>query len=176
MHPIQIQRTAQKQRAGLLKVLQVTLLSALLSCLMLSVSIRAASAGDLAIIVNSSVDVDNLSLAEVRQIFLGDKQFWTDDLRVTLLVRAPVAHERDVVLKSIYRMTEAQFRQYWISKVFRAETPTGPKIVYSSDMAADLVEQIPGSITFIDVSQVPEGAKVLRIDGKLPGEKGYPLH
>ena len=165
-----------KLRARLNGILTATLLSTVLTCLVLSVSIRAATAGDIAIIINSSVDVDNLSLAEVRQIFLGDKQFWTDDLRVTLLVRAPVAHERDVVLKTIYRMTEAQFRQYWISKVFRAETPTGPKIVYSSDMAADLVEQIPGSITFIDVAQVPEGAKVLRIDGKLPGEKGYPLH
>ena len=28
-------------------------------------------------------------------------------------------------------MTEAQFRQHWIGKVFRAETPSGPKIVAS---------------------------------------------
>ena len=28
-------------------------------------------------------------------------------------------------------MTEAQFRQHWIGKVFRADTPSGPKIVYS---------------------------------------------
>jgi len=56
-----------------------------------------------------------------------------------------VARERDVVLKVIYGMTEAQFRQYWISKIFRLETSSGPKIVYSTEMAAELVTAIPGA-------------------------------
>lgn len=135
-----------------------------------------AFASDIAIVVHPDVPVENLTFAEVRKLLMGDRQFWNSDLRVTLLVRAPIARERDVVLKTIYQMTEARFRQYWIAKVFRAETPVGPKIVYSSDMAIDLVAQIPGSITFVDASQIPEGLKVLKINGHLPGEKGYPLH
>jgi len=51
-----------------------------------------------------------------------------------------------------------------------------PKIVYSNEMAVDLVNRIPGAITFIDVSQMSNRLKVVRIDGRLPGEKGYPLH
>jgi hypothetical protein len=43
-------------------------------------------------------------------------------------------------------------------------------------MAADLVNRIPGAITFIDASQVGRGLKVVKIDGQLPGQKGYPLH
>jgi hypothetical protein len=43
-------------------------------------------------------------------------------------------------------------------------------------MAVDLVNRIPGAITFIDVSQMNSRLKVVRIDGRLPGEKGYPLH
>lgn len=135
-----------------------------------------AFAGDIAIVVHPDVPIENLSFTEVRKLLMGDRQFWNSDIRVTLLIRAPVTRERDVVLKTIYQMTEAQFRQYWIAKVFRAETPVGPKIVYSSDMAIDLVAQIPGSITFVDASQIPKGLKVLKIDGHLPGEKGYPLH
>lgn len=135
-----------------------------------------ASAGDIAIVVHPDVPVENLSFAEVRKLLMGDRQFWNSDIRVTLLIRAPVARERDVVLKTIYQMTEAQFRQYWIAKVFRAETPVGPKIVYSRDMSTDLVAQIPGSIAFVDASEIPKGVKVLKIDGHLPGEKGYPLH
>ena len=73
-------------------------------------------------------------------------------------------------------MSEAQFRQYWISKVFRAEASSGPKIVYSNEMATELVEAIPGSVAFVDSTQVPKGLKTLKIDGKLPGDKGYPLH
>ncbi len=94
---------------------------------------------------------------------------------MTLLIRAPAAHERDVVLKSIYQMSEAQFRQYWISKVFQAEVSAGPKIVYSNGMATELVSAIPGAVTFMEATDVPKALKVLRIDGHLPGEKGYPL-
>lgn len=106
---------------------------------------------------------------------MGDRQYWTGSMRVTLLIRAPTAHERDVVLKTIYRMSEPEYRQYWISKVFRAETSNGPKIVYSNNMANELVLAIPGSVAFVDAKEVTKGLKVLKIDGKLPGDAAYPL-
>jgi ABC-type phosphate transport system substrate-binding protein len=128
-----------------------------------------------AIVVNPKSTVTNLSFAELRRIFLGEQQFWSDRSKITLLVRAPVAHEREVVLDQIYKMDEDQFRQYWIGKMFRAEVAGGPKIVYSSDMAINLVGVIPGSITFVLASAVTPGTRVLRIDGKLPSDSGYPL-
>src|SRR3984885_11991515 len=130
---------------------------------------------DIAIVVGPATPVENLSLSEVRKLLLGDRQFWTGSRRVTLLIRAPVAHEREVVLRTIYQMTEAQFRQYWISKVFRAEASTGPKIVFSNSMASDLVASIPGSVAFVDATQVPKGLKIIKIDGTLPGDAKYPL-
>ena len=135
----------------------------------------AAQAADIAIVVRPDVPAENLSFAELRRLFLGDRQFWTSNVRVTLLVRAPGAHERDVVLKSIYQMSEAQFRQYWIAKVFRAEAASGPRIVYSNEMAVDLVGGTPGAVAFVDADQVPKGLKVLKINGLLPGAKDYPL-
>ncbi len=119
--------------------------------------------------------VDGLTLAQTRKLLLGEQQFWNSNLRVTLLLRAPAARERDVVLKVIYGMNEAEFRQYWISKMFRAEVESGPKVVYSNEMATELVNALPGSVAFVDASQVPKGLKVLKIDGKLPGQAGYPL-
>jgi ABC-type phosphate transport system substrate-binding protein len=133
------------------------------------------SNNDIAIIAHKDVPVDELSFAEVRKVFRGERQFWNSGLRVTLLVRAPVAHERDVVLKKIYEMSEAQYRQFWIAKVFRADTTAGPKTVYSNDMTSELVTGIPGAIAFVELSRVPPGAKILKIDGVKPGEKGYPL-
>ncbi len=143
--------------------------------LMLSAPPSHAAAEHLAIVVNLDTPVDGLSVAELRKLFLGDRQFWNPNLRVVLLVRAPVAREREVVLRQIYQMTEAQFRQYWIAKIFRAETTSGPKIVYSSEMTTELVAAIRGSIGFVTAAKVPPGVKVLRINGKLPGESGYPL-
>jgi ABC-type phosphate transport system substrate-binding protein len=140
-----------------------------------SVAAQGSGRQPVAIVVNPKSPVTDLSFATLRRIFLGQQQFWPDRSKVTLLVRAPVAHEREVVLDQIYRMDEDEFRQYWIGKMFRAEVAGGPKIVYSSDMALNLVSVIPGSITFVLASAVTRDVKVLRIDGKLPSDAGYPL-
>jgi hypothetical protein len=142
----------------------------------LLLAVRLSSATPVAIVVSPDLPIDGLSFREVRSLFLGERQFWNPQLRVVLLMRAPVAPERDVVLRTIYEMSEAQFRQYWISKVFRADISSGPKIVYSTEMASELVTAIPGAVAFVDASQIPKGLKVLRIDGKLPSDKTYPLH
>jgi hypothetical protein len=135
----------------------------------------AQAPADIAVVVHPDVPIDNLTLTELRRLLMGDREFWPASVRVTLLVRAPIARERDVVLKNVCQMTEAQFRQHWIAKVFRAETALAPKIVYSSEMAIDLVNRIPGAITFVEASQVGNRLRVVKIDGHLPGERGYVL-
>jgi ABC-type phosphate transport system substrate-binding protein len=134
-----------------------------------------AAGGDIAVVVRTDTPVDGLSLAQTRKLLMGEQEFWNGNLRVTLLLRAPEARERDVVLKVIYRMNEAEFRQYWISKLFRAEASSGPKVVYSNEMATELVSALPGSVAFVEASEVPRGLKILKVDGKLPGQAGYPL-
>ena len=138
-------------------------------------SAQSAGEGDVAVVVNDDTPVTDLSLAEVRKVFLGERQYWNAKLPVVLLVRAPVARERDVVLRVIYQMTEAQFKQYWVAKIFRAEVTSPPKIVYSNDMQYDLVTAMPGAIAFVDSRNVRPGVKVVRVDGLLPGDKKYPL-
>src|ERR1700730_11979651 len=142
---------------------------------LLTLTLTAQTPVDLAIVVRPEVSIDNLTFSELRKLLLGNRQFWTSNLRVTLLIRAPGTRERQAVLKTIYQMSEPQFQQYWIAKVFREEATSGPRIVYSNEMATDLVATIPGAVAFVEASQVPKGLKVLKIDGHLPGEKGYPL-
>lgn len=139
------------------------------------VSAQSSHGSDLAVVVNSDTPVTDLSLAEVRKVFLGERQYWNPKLPVVLLIRAPVARERDVVLRVIYQMSEEQYMQYWVAKIFRAEVTAPPKIVYSNDMQYELVAAIPGAIAFVDAHNLHPGVKVVRVDGKLPGEKGYPL-
>ncbi len=129
-----------------------------------------------AIVVHPDVPVDELTLAELRSIFLAERQYWEDRSRITLLVRAAIAPERDLILTEIYGMSEDRYRQYWIGKMFRSEVASGPKIVFSTDMLRDLVTVIPGSIGFVPLSQVGPDLKVIRIDGIMPGDEGYPLN
>ena len=131
--------------------------------------------GSVAIVVHPDVDIDEISMDRLRQIFLAEQQYWPDKSRIVLLIRAPAAYERAVVLERIYQMTEDQFRRYWIAKIFRAEIPSGPKVVLSTNMARELVSVIPSSITFMLAADVGTESKIIRVDGKLPDEDGYPL-
>jgi ABC-type phosphate transport system substrate-binding protein len=128
-----------------------------------------------AIVVHPDTSVSNLTMAQLRRVFLAEQQFWDDDSRITLLVRAPGAYERDVVMDRLYRMDEAQFRKYWIAKMFRAEVPSGPRIVFSTNMAMELVKAIPGSITFVNSQDLDASVKVVTVDGLHPDDEGYSL-
>jgi len=147
----------------------------LVAAALLVASVSTPLAGAVAIVVNPSVSVDDLTFAELRRIMLAERQFWITGQPITLIVRAPVALERTVLLERVYRMNEARYREYWVAKVFRGEATTGPRVVLSSEEALDLVGVITGAITAVDADDVPEGLKVLKIDGLLPGDEGYPL-
>ncbi len=148
----------------------------LMSGLMLpAVCAAQAAKGDIAVVVHPDTPVSDMSLADVRKVFLGERQYWSSNMPVILLVRAPVAREREVVLKTIYQMSESQFKQYWIAKIFRSEAVSAPKIVYSSDMTNQILSAVPGSIAFMDAKAVGSGLKVVKVNGLLPGEAGYPL-
>jgi phosphate transport system substrate-binding protein len=130
---------------------------------------------DIAVVVHPDTPVSDMTVAEVRKVFVGERQYWTSNMPVILLVRAPVAREREVVLKVIYQMSESQFKQFWIAKIFRSEAVSAPKIVYSSDMANQILAAVPGSIGFVDAKSVAPGLKVVKVNGQLPGDPGYPL-
>jgi ABC-type phosphate transport system substrate-binding protein len=145
-----------------------------------SISVTAFAAqprgGDLAIVVHPDTPVSSLTFADLRKVFLGERQYWNANVPVVLLIRAPTSSERDAVLNVIYQMREPQFKQYWIAKIFRAEMTSPPKLVYSNESANQLVSSIPGTIAFMAASDVKPGVKVLRVDDHLPGEPGYRLH
>jgi ABC-type phosphate transport system substrate-binding protein len=135
----------------------------------------ALSSGDVIIVANPGVPINDLSFKELRRIFLGERQFWSSSLRISLLIRAPEEPDRDVLLKTVYEMSEAQLRQHWIGKIFRAEVASAPPMYYSDEEILQALSVTPGSIAAVEVSRIPKGLKVIRIDGRMPGEQGYRL-
>ena len=129
-----------------------------------------------AVIVHPQVPVDELSLAELRRVFLGQRPVWSSELMITLLTPPRGSPEREVLLHAIYQQRdETQYQQYWINRLFADGAPTVPKGTGSPEMSASLVREIPGAIALVAGDRIPQGVKVLRIDGKLPGDSGYPL-
>ncbi|HXP16263.1 MAG TPA: substrate-binding domain-containing protein [Terriglobales bacterium] len=137
---------------------------------------QLAAVQDVAVIVNPKNPVDSLTRTELMKIYRGERQYWRTNTPIVLLFRSPGTHEREVVLRAVFQMTEPEYKQYWLSKVMRAEATSPPTEVFSSGMTKEGVAGIPGSIGIVSASDIRLGMRVVRIDGHLPGEAGYPLH
>jgi len=142
------------------------------------ISFRAAgtpAAAEVAVVVNSSNPVSNLTLADLRKIYFGDRQYWKGNLPVVLLMRSQGSREREVVLRVVFEMSEERYTKYWVAKVMRAEVSDPPASLYSFGMLQEGVRGNPGAIGYVNANDLRPGVKVLRIDGLLPGESGYSL-
>jgi ABC-type phosphate transport system substrate-binding protein len=128
----------------------------------------------LAVIVHPGTPVDALSLGQLRRLFAGDQQFWSDRSRVALVVLPTGAPGRATTLRVVYQMSEAGYRQYWVAKIFRAEVTSGPRVA-SAEQARRVVAATPGTVAIIPAAAVDQTVKVLRVDGRRPGESAYPL-
>jgi ABC-type phosphate transport system substrate-binding protein len=153
----------------------LALLLLLAACALLAQQNQTETSTDVAVIVNPSNPVDSVSSLEVRKIFAGDRQSWAGGLPIFVLVRAPQARERDVLLNQILKMTESEYKQHWIRKIYSGEVQRQPLELLSNGMQLEAVRTEKGGIALIKMADVRQGVKVLKIDGHLPGTEGYAL-
>jgi phosphate transport system substrate-binding protein len=140
------------------------------------VGLCAAQNGAIAVVVNQDNPINQISLADLRKLYLGEQRFWKGHLAVTVLMRVPGTPGRDVALKTVFRMSESQYKIYWENRVFHGEASAAPAELFSNGSAQDAVASIPGAVALVPLAQVSTRVKVLKIDGLLPDEPGYPLH
>ena len=129
----------------------------------------------LAIVVNRSNSIDNLSSAELRKIFLGKRSRWPNGRRITVAMLDYGEPERKAVLRQVYRMDEDGYRDYFLKEVYRGDVFAAPKTLESSVVMQKFVFNAPGAIGYLRSSDVDSSVKVLRIDGRLPDDKDYTL-
>ena len=128
---------------------------------------------DLAIIVNKTNPVEAMTLAELRDVFLAERSRWPNGRKVTITMLDIGNPERDVVLRTIYRMREADFNRSFLRARFAGETTEEPKLLASPTNMVRFVFNAPGAIGYVRASSLDGSVKVLRIDGRAPGEPGY---
>jgi hypothetical protein len=133
------------------------------------------STSDVAVVVNRQNSVSEISSKDLVLLLSGEKKFWNGKAPVQLVLRQPGSRELDLPINKLLKMSGSDFRESWKTKVFRGEVHSEPTYVPSSGMAAQFSRDLPGALTLLAAHDLPADAKVLKIDGKLPGEEGYPL-
>jgi phosphate transport system substrate-binding protein len=147
----------------------------LLSCLLAVLMQSPVANQDIAVVVNAKNPVSNVSRSELRKIFAGEKRTWAGGLSIKIITRAPESYERIVLLR-LLGMSEREYKQYWIGQVFQGDAQAEPAAVFSNGMQKEAISSFVGAIALIDTKDVKPGMKVLKVDGHLPGELGYPVH
>lgn len=133
--------------------------------------------GGLAVVVTKTNSTDGVSLAQLRKLVLGDVQAWPDKSKV-MLVSPGEGPVFQCLISQVVRMSVSEYRKYVMSAEFRGEEPIRTKAADSPASAARVVSGAAGAFTVVDAATLQGlggSVKVLSINGKQPGQPGYPL-
>lgn len=147
------------------KILPWCALLALLTC-----ASGQCAAKQLAVIVDKSNTVPGMTAAELSRFFKFDNRKWPDGRDVVLVLPGPASPEMQIVIEKIYHMSPEEV------KALLAAHKSGVVIASSEEQLLKSVETIPGAVGVVDVFSISSHVGVLKVDGKLPLEPGYPLH
>jgi ABC-type phosphate transport system substrate-binding protein len=140
----------------------------------------AGEGGPIVVIVNESNPVQNLSLSDLRKIFLSDRSRWETGKTIAPVIIAGGAPERYAFLKTVCGMNNADFNKYFVQAAFTGRDITPPREVGSGRDVKSIVAASPGAIGFIRAMEFhgdgsDGGVKAVKVDGLLASEPGYKL-
>lgn len=134
-----------------------------------------ASAEGFAVVVNKSNDTDNVSFNDLVKYLNAEKRFWPNRKKVVVLLRETGSEEKEVLLKKVYKQSESELKKTWVGKVYKGEIASPPKTLSSASAVIKAVANKEGGVGVVKAEDVSDDVKVLKIDGKLPSDAGYPL-
>lgn len=139
-----------------------------------------ADSGPIVVIVNSANPVQNLSMAELKKLFLSDRSHWDNGKPVTPVIVAPGSAVRTTFLKIVCGMNESDFNKYFMQAAFTGKSATAPKQVFNAAALKSFVASSPGAIGFVKALDFhgdgsDGGVKAVKIDGLAASDSAYRL-
>jgi ABC-type phosphate transport system substrate-binding protein len=144
---------------------------------MASVTPVEAAGDPIVVIVNNANPVDNLSIGELKKLFLGDRSRWDTGKAVAPVMPGPGAPERSAFLKIVCGMNDADLGKYFLQAAFTGKSATPPKEVGSAAAVKSFVAASPGGIGFLKAGDLPAGdttVKAVRVD-TAASDPGYKI-
>jgi len=153
---------------GLLKGLRA---SAICGVLLLAAG-TFAGIKNMAVVVSAGSKLNDVSLANLAKLCKGVQKTWPDGKNFTLVMKDPESPDMRVATQKLFGAAPGEVKAL-IAKL--NEPRLAVKIVENDEDLLRTVEATPGAVGIIDVYSINSSVKVLRLDGKLPFDLGYPL-
>ncbi len=132
----------------------------------------STATAQIVVVVNDSNSISDLTLDELKRIYLGKTTAFPDGKEIVLMEYSPLCEK---FYKAVLNMTELKVRKHWMKVVFSGEYATPPTEYKDLDEIKNQVCKNRGAICFVGLSEVEDCMKVLTIEGKKPDDEGYPL-
>lgn len=141
----------------------------------------AMAVGDpIVVIVNEANPVANLSMSDLKKIFLSERSHWDTGKSVDPVMPAPGAPERSAFLKLVCGMSDADLGKYFMRAVFTGRSIVPPREVGNAPAVKAFVASTPGAIGFVKAQDFhgdgsDGGVRAVRVDGIAAGDSNYRL-
>jgi hypothetical protein len=137
--------------------------------------VSAADQGDpLAIVVGKGSSLSNLSLFELKRVYLGDDLDDPSGTKILALNRGAQTLERTGFDRTVLGMSPEAAARYWIDRRIRGQS-AAPKAVDPASLLQRVVSRLKGSVGYVRLQEVSNDVKVVTVDGRKPGDAGYPI-
>jgi ABC-type phosphate transport system substrate-binding protein len=136
-----------------------------------------AAGNSIVVLVNASNPIDNLTVAELKQIFLSDRSKWDTGRPMAAVIVTAGAPERAAFLKIVCGMDNAGFDKYFLQASFTGKYATPPKEVSTAQGVQRIVANSPGAIGFVKAADFTAAAEVkaIKVDGLSASDPHYKL-
>lgn len=134
----------------------------------------AEPAEPLAVVVGKQGPLEALSLPELKRLFMGESVVGPQGQKLIALNRDPKSAERVGFDRSVLGMSPEAAARYWIDRKIRGQS-SAPKAIEPAAVLQRVVAKLGGAIAYVRAREVSPDVKIVRIDGKRPGDAGYPI-
>ncbi len=128
----------------------------------------------LALVVSTDSKTSELSLRQLGLIFRSQPVTSPSGKRFVAFNHPPRTPDRVGFDRVVLGMTPEEVARYWIDRRIR-DGARAPRTVDSVTTLKRVVQHLPSAIAYLNVDQVDGDLRILTIDGKRPGEPGYPV-
>jgi hypothetical protein len=135
---------------------------------------RAAERVTLAVFVAKDSGLQNLKMTELRRIFTNADDSGFSGRRSVPFNHTARSSDRIGFDMTVLHMSPEEVSRFWIDRKIRG-LPGPPRAVDSLSQLLRLVSRTSAGVGYARPSQLTNEVRVIRIDGKLPSERGYPL-
>jgi hypothetical protein len=129
-----------------------------------------------AVVVSPDVTSTGVSSSQLRRVFLFTERYWKPGAPIRVLLSDDGLQPNSFLLGTIYKMDYESFHRYVLTKLYQQEIDLAPKVVANDHLAVNFVNSGSRLISIVRADAARDGsARILPVDGKLPGSPGYAL-